>query len=798
MDRTRIACLHYPAAEPQLAKAAGLWDQVDALRALLRRHLPPVTASLFARARPLRGQSGPIAGPIEWYSDLAGEPIPLDDLSDAERSRVLALVGDRLGSVRQLAEQLAASTDLDTVIQNDPVTEGSSSQLLQRAAHYLHPSCIYVIAGEPVLTYWGLEAPRRMPRNPKPVAVLPNGSDPSPRRRPLLLGLAAALAIAVVVALGLGGWHWYQQRVEQGLAAELAASLAAQCEQTAILQSLRATLEQIDPDGERFPEIWADTQRELDRCADAADLETLLAAASADCSAVPAVADALAYQDTSRPPFDALQARLSALQARCNLAEELDARLHSLDGDCDGILALAREHPGDVHAGYPVAEPLAAIATAAAACRIAADLGPRIAQARGDCQALRALERQLGQRRLELSEAMSSANPSAVSLPTPGTSAAAGADPAPDTHSSAHAPSGSSTTSPGDSAQTPSALLSPAREPLAALQAELDYGLERCTLADHLTARLAEAQGDCVELASLRETVARQSDQGPPFADLVARLDEALGQCAALNDLETRFVEAQGDCAAVKILSNELDQWRDNLRFVDIRARVSAEEAVCAEASALEQRIAAAETDCDALRALADEVDEQTGSPFAAARRALQAKLERCAIRERLTRLVDAAGTHCGRLKAAQREIARESGKDLASIRQRLTKALEPCRPKPVIAKPPRGAGTYALSGSCNGSLIISPAGGYHRDPVRHIVRIAPPVNARIAKVVSDNRGCRNCRLRKRNATTWSVQLYYGCSGRGSVPIAYSAYDQSGKLVCSGRGEARCLGRRRP
>ena len=335
-----------------------------------------------------------------------------------------------------------------------------------------------------------------------------------------------------------------------------------------------------------------------------------------------------------------------------------------------------------------------------------------------------------------------------------------------------------------------------------------------------MTTRLAESQGDCVELASLRELIGRQGHTGPPFEALILRLEEASGQCAALTELEKRFVEAQGDCAAVADLDQALERWRDNLRFVDIRTRVDAEQAVCARASALEQRIAAAGMDCDALRALSEEAAQDASGPFARARQALKTKLARCALRERLTRLVDAAGSHCGRLKAAERELARASGDDLSALRQRLDKALEPCRPKPrseskpeskpgskpgskkaskpLVSKPPRGAGTYALSGACEGSLVISPASGYHGDRVRHIVTIAPPVSARIGKVVSDNRGCRNCRLNKRSATTWSVQLYYRCSSQGPVPIAYSAYDQSGRLICSGKGVARCQGRRRP
>jgi len=801
MDTTRIASLLYPALEPRQTEAAGLWSHVDALRMLVRRHLPPITASLFARPRPVDEDPGRIA----WYSDLAGEPIPFEVLPDPERARILALVSDRLASLHRLADQLEASLDAGSA------AEASSIALLRRAARYPHPSCIYLVAGEPVLTYWGLEPPRSGGRGAKPIAERASEPPAWRRRLPLLLGAAVMLMLAV--ALGLGAWHWQQQRLQATLAAELAAGLAAACKPTAILQALRARLARLDPDGERFPEIRFDTERELNRCTDAAELESLLSAARGDCAALPDIADALAYQDASQPPFDALQARLSPLQARCALAEDLHARRGALDDDdCNGLLALAQA----VEAGlevkveaedrtrYPLAEPIGAIATAAAACEISAQLQPRVARANGDCSALRVLQRELGQHLATSASASTgtSTDTSTGTTPNAKTAAKGNVTLQASTLQASTLQASALQASALQASMLPSPLirLDPGRAPLAALIAKIDAGLERCALADHLTARLAEAQGDCIELASLREMVARQGDAGSAFTGLSGRLDVALGQCAALNELETRFVQAQGDCPAVKNLSDELEQWRDNLRFVDIRTRIKAEEAICAQASALEQRIAAAGKDCAALRVLADELSQAAGSPFAAARQAMKAKLDRCAIHDRLTRLVDAAGSHCGRLKAAQREIARESGTDLAPLRQRLSKALEPCRPqpKPVVPKPPRGAGSYALSGACHGSLVISPAGGYHRDPVRHIVSIAPPVNARIGKVVSDNRGCRNCRLNKRNATTWSVQLYYGCSGRGSVPIAYSAYDHSGKLICSGKGEARCLGRRRP
>ncbi|MEE4109417.1 MAG: hypothetical protein V2I24_08720 [Halieaceae bacterium] len=760
MDATRIASLLYPALEPRLADAEQDWNQVDALRMLLRRHLPPVTASLFARARPVAGQSGGVEQSgsidhverIEWYSNLAGEPVPLGDLTDDERARIVALVEDRLNSVRHLAARLESAAD------TDPPADGPKVDLLRRAARYPHPNCIYVVAGEPVLTYWGLDAKGSGRRGAGPVAHLPPTPSAWQRLRPVLLGTAA---VGLVLALALGAWHWRQQHLQDTLTAELAASLAAECKSTAILQALHARLERIDPEGERFPEIRLDTERELHRCADAADLEARLAQAREDCSALTPLADALAYHDAAEAPFAGLLYALNALQADCTLADEISVRLAALGSDCSGITALAQEYPARPDAGYPLAEPIAAVASEAAACQIAADLSPRIVQAGGDCGALRALDRELGQRIAASAAALAGSVPATDGAPTPG------------------------------------AGLDPARGPLAALHGELDGELERCALADNLTARLAEAQGDCVELASLREQVSRQGNAEPPFDGLALRLDTAIGQCAALNDLELRFVRAQGDCAAVAALEGELEGWRDNLRFADIRARIGVEATMCARASAWEQQIADAGMNCDALRALAGESGERVGSHFETARQALKAKLARCDILARFASRLDGAGSHCGQLKAVQRDLRDESGGDLAPIRQRLAKALEPCQPKSVAANPPRGAGAYAMSGNCNGNLVISPAGGYHGDRVRHIVSIEPPANARIGKVVSDNRGCRNCRLNKRNATTWSVQLYYGCSGRGTVPIAYSAYDRGGKLVCSGRGVARCLGRRR-
>lgn len=765
MDTTRVASLFYPDLARATRDAEPLWHQVDAIRARLRRHLPAATASLLARPQADAGQPGR----LQWYSDLAGQPVAFDALSDAEQARALALVDDRLRSIRQLADELEAAPEANALSghDRDPGADQATPALLRQAACYPHPRCIYLVDNEPVLTYWGLDAPRSATRGGGPLGEPPPSRPRARRMRPVIF-IALALLLG---ALALGGWNWFQASLRGRLQADLDAGLAAQCASTGLLEALWARLQRIDPEGQRFPGLRLDTERELNRCADAADLDARLRAAWEDCARLPEVEQALLLQDLGEPPFPKIEARLRGRLAECRLAEDLTRRLAEAAGDCDALIALAGEPQPQGADDYPLADPLGAIAAAAEACRIEAELRPRLAGAAGDCWALRELDRAFGQR-IARSDGEGSG---------PG----------------AGGPDGAAALATGEPGAGPRPDLS--RGPLAGLRADLDAALQRCALADHLAERLGRSQGDCVELFSLHETLSRQGTRGPPFDAIAARLDESLAQCAALNDLETRFTRAQGDCDLVTGLSGELERWRDNLRFVDIRARVAAELGICAQADALMRDIANLGMDCPRLRELAEVVAKQAGTQFDRARSALKSKLLGCARLADYNRRLTEAGSHCGRLKALRRDLAGEKGSGLEPIRQRLDKALEPCqrKPDPVIAGPPRGGGAYALSGQCSGELVIAPAQGYHGDRVRHIVRIAPPGNAAIAKVVSDNRGCRDCRLTKRNATTWSVGLYYGCSGVGPIPIAYSAFDGSGKLVCSGRGVAHCLGRRR-
>lgn len=129
--------------------AAGRFTASDALSQhaeltrLLRRHLPPAVSAMFARPKALEG------GIYEWYSDLGGQPVPINELSPAERASTERLVQERLQSVAQLADKLEAEGG----------EGGEQARLLRDAARYPDAEAIYVLNGEPVLTWWGSGAP---------------------------------------------------------------------------------------------------------------------------------------------------------------------------------------------------------------------------------------------------------------------------------------------------------------------------------------------------------------------------------------------------------------------------------------------------------------------------------------------------------------------------------------------------------------------------------------------------------------------------------------------------------------
>lgn len=138
IDRSKYADL-----APDLPPAADTHLRLDAV---IRRSLPPLTASLLAA--PKESEDGRY---VEWYSDLSGQPVPLPSLPDAEASIVRGLLQDRLRSLAELADRLAASGETDL------------AAALRGALTWPGDETVQVIAGQPVLTFWGYRSRSPLP-----------------------------------------------------------------------------------------------------------------------------------------------------------------------------------------------------------------------------------------------------------------------------------------------------------------------------------------------------------------------------------------------------------------------------------------------------------------------------------------------------------------------------------------------------------------------------------------------------------------------------------------------------------
>jgi Mg-chelatase subunit ChlD len=162
----RVDAAAYPSADDGAPATA---ERHARLTALIRRHLPQVAAATFAA--PLRRED---AGVVEWYTELAGQPVPLALLPAAERDAARALLADRLRSVDDLAGRLGADG-----------SQAEDAAELRRALSFPGEEAVYVIGGQPVVTFWG----HRAPGAPPLAAAAAAGAAPA-------MGVAAAGAQA--------------------------------------------------------------------------------------------------------------------------------------------------------------------------------------------------------------------------------------------------------------------------------------------------------------------------------------------------------------------------------------------------------------------------------------------------------------------------------------------------------------------------------------------------------------------------------------------------------------------------
>ena len=170
--------------EQQNKTAVELFGQYDEIVSLLNRHLPPSTASMFARPE----VNGNV---VEWYSELQGQSYLLGNTEreQATRKQAETLISQRLDAVDKLR------TDL---LQKGTITTEQAALLESLVETTQHDSIqIYVVNKQPVITSWGL--------GKKPMSVVPPAPLVKKPRWWLWL-----LPLLLLLLCGLAWWFYFR------------------------------------------------------------------------------------------------------------------------------------------------------------------------------------------------------------------------------------------------------------------------------------------------------------------------------------------------------------------------------------------------------------------------------------------------------------------------------------------------------------------------------------------------------------------------------------------------------------
>jgi hypothetical protein len=502
----RVARLDGSALKSLADNQQDLFDNFDALTRLIRRHLPPITASLFAKPSTTDGAT------VEWYSDLAGQPTPISALPAPEQEAVRQILADRLQSVTTLANELPR-------IDPDAADLGPA---LRQAVSYPGDQYVYAVGGQPVITFWGHEDQAahaaRVSAAAAAAELTPAAAATGTKPRRFSYAWLAVPAL-LLVAAALGWWYWSQQK--EALRADLLVQLEAAQGDCARIWALTGRLAQADPDGARYPGLRARVDAEMARCRLAEEFSQRLAAAGGDCAELQTLAADLGQHDTDRTPLREIRLRLDTELETCRLAADLEQRLAAASGDCARLQELAKALE-DPDTATPLFQPLRSrLSTELEKCQLAVNLAQQLDLADGDCGRLTAIEAGLQGQSTDnaaLREVRSELDAGLAKCREAAELAQALAD------------------AKGDCKRL-AALDKTLRgrgtdaEPLRTIRNELSAELEKCRIIAELERRFKAAGADCRQLEKLDRAMAAQQIEPDRLRTIRNGLDTALAEC---------------------------------------------------------------------------------------------------------------------------------------------------------------------------------------------------------------------------------------------------------------------------
>ncbi len=303
---------------------------------LIQKHLSPITASVLA----IPIERGDDDGVVEWSTVLSGQPVRLDTIPPKQQASARELLKDRLASISKLADELP-NVDPDAI---------GLQETLRHAVAYPGDQSVYVVNGQPVVTFWG-----HRDINVSEPELIPHTVDKTPDQPPakklrfpwrLILGTGITLLLlALLVWLALQykkASDDYDNLLDQIEAA------AGQCETLENILNSNSFLEQ--PEG-KFIILKQSLIQEIKECEDDRayrELVSQIDAAIEQCGKLEYILNENPLLQRSEERFAALKQGLIEKIKTCKenaRYRELRAQIEAAAGHCEKLEEIHNSNP---------------------------------------------------------------------------------------------------------------------------------------------------------------------------------------------------------------------------------------------------------------------------------------------------------------------------------------------------------------------------------------------------------------------------------------------------------------------